>query len=108
MDVRRGFSRRDNGTLNPKEAHRTVSFATRCPALFNRWTSLFYRPVPNLLLRMAVLLAGLAFIAFGVALSRATGTGTLPISCVPAVLSFALPFTIGTFTFVFNLLFVAA
>ncbi len=58
---------------------------------------------------MAVLLVGLAFIAFGVALSRATGMGTSPISCVPAVLSYVVPsMTIGTFTFVFNLIFVAA
>ncbi len=58
---------------------------------------------------MAVLLGGLACIAFGVALSRATGMGTSPISCVPAVLSYVVPeLTIGTFTFMFNLLFVAA
>lgn len=56
---------------------------------------------------MVVLLAGLASIAFGVALSRATGMGTSPISCVPAVLSYIVPqVTIGTFTFVFNLIFV--
>ncbi len=58
---------------------------------------------------MVVLLAGLSCIAFGVALSRATGMGTSPISCVPAVLSFAVPsLSIGTFTFVFNLIFVVA
>lgn len=73
------------------------------------WIAVFTKPVPNLILRMVVLLAGLACIAWGVALSRATGMGTSPISCVPAVLSYVAPsFTIGTFTFVFNLMFVVA
>lgn len=76
---------------------------------FDRWTRVFMRPMPNLALRTAVLLAGLACIAWGVALSRATGMGTSPISCVPAVLSYVAPsLTIGTFTFVFNLMFVVA
>lgn len=92
------------GLLNLEEAHVLVSLS-----FFDRWNAVFTKPVPNLVLRMAVLVVGLGFIAFGVALSRATGMGTSPISCVPAVLSYAVPgITIGTFTFVFNLVFVAA
>jgi uncharacterized membrane protein YczE len=75
------------------------------PSAAQRWTALFTRPVPNLALRVAVLLLGFAFIALGVALSRATGMGTSPISCVPAVLSFASDLSIGTYTFVLNTLF---
>lgn len=72
------------------------------------WTSLFTQPIPNLLLRVVVLVAGFAFIAMGVALSRATGMGTSPISCVPCVLSYMTPLTIGTWTFIFNTLFLVA
>lgn len=71
------------------------------------WQSFFDKPFPNMLLRLIVMMLGLCFVAMGVALSRATGLGTSPISCVPAVLSFITPLTIGTFTFLMNLIFVA-
>ncbi len=71
-----------------------------------RWHAFFDKPVPNVCLRLLVMSAGLAFVAMGVALSRATGLGTSPISCIPAVLSFMTPITIGTFTFILNVLFV--
>ena len=74
----------------------------------DRWTETFGRPIPNLLLRIACLVLGFAFIAFGVALSRATGMGTSPISCVPCVLSFMTPVTIGTYTMILNMAFVLA
>lgn len=67
---------------------------------------LFARPVPNLVLRTVALVLGFAFIALGVALSRATGMGTSPISCVPCVVSYMTPLTIGTFTFILNAAFV--
>ena len=71
-----------------------------------RWNELAgtQRRVPNLALRTVVLLLGFASIAFGVALSRATGLGTSPISCIPCVLSFATPLTIGTYTLIYNAL----
>ena len=49
---------------------------------------------------------GLAFVAESVGLTRATGLGTSPISCVPTTLSFFTPLTIGGWTFVMNVLFV--
>lgn len=73
-----------------------------------RWFTFFDKPVPNLILRLAVMFVGLSFVALGVALSRATGLGTSPISCLPATLSFITPITIGTFTFILNILFVLA
>ncbi len=71
-----------------------------------RWTATFDKPIPNIILRCIVMIAGLGFIAFAVALSRATGLGTSPISCVPAVLSYITPYTIGGITFFMNLIFI--
>ncbi|MDD3976578.1 DUF6198 family protein [Methanomicrobium antiquum] len=50
--------------------------------------------------------AGLYIMTFGVALSTKAELGTSPISCIPYVLSLALPLTIGGWTFLMNLLFV--
>ena len=50
---------------------------------------------------------GLFFMAVGVALSTRSNLGTSPISAVPYVLSLGLPMTIGQFTFLMNLLFIA-
>ena len=66
------------------------------------WTRLFTQPIPNLILRTATLVLGFAFIAMGVALSRATGMGTSPISCIPCVLSYMTSLTIGMWTMVLN------
>ena len=72
-----------------------------------RWTATFDKPIPNMLLRCIIMITGLGFVAFAVALSRATGLGTSPISCVPAVLSYITPYTIGAITFFMNLIFIA-
>ena len=72
----------------------------------NRWHAFFDRTVPNIILRMIVMVCGLAFVAASVGLTRATGLGTSPISCVPTTLSFFTPLTIGGWTFVMNVLFV--
>ena len=49
--------------------------ATPAPAALNPWTAFFDRPVPNLILRLVLMLAGTASVAFGIALSRATDLG---------------------------------
>lgn len=71
-----------------------------------RWHTFFDRSAPNMILRFAVMFFGLALVAASVALTRASGLGTSPISCIPAVLSFTTAWTIGTWTFVVNVLFV--
>lgn len=69
------------------------------------WTRFFDHPVPNIALRVAVMLAGLAIVAFGIDVSRATEMGTTVISCIPAALSYAFPeVSMGVFTFWFNVL----
>ena len=50
---------------------------------------------------------GLFLMAVGVSLSTRSNLGTSPISCVPYVLSLGLSMTIGQFTFVMNLVFIA-
>ena len=70
------------------------------------WHAFFDRKIPNAVLRIIVMLIGLAFVAASVGLTRATGLGTSPISCVPTTLSFFTPLTIGGWTFVMNLVFV--
>ena len=71
-----------------------------------RWHTFFDRSAPNMILRLAVMFFGLALVAASVALTRASGLGTSPISCIPAVLSFTTAWTIGMWTFVVNVLFV--
>ena len=58
--------------------------------------------------RYLLLLVGLTIMAFGVAFSIKASLGTSPISSVPYVLSLRFPWSLGQFTFVFNLLFIAA
>lgn len=70
------------------------------------WHTFFDKPVPNMILRLAVMFFGLAMVAASVALTRASGLGTSPISCIPAVLSFTTAWSIGAWTFVINVLFV--
>jgi uncharacterized membrane protein YczE len=74
--------------------------------LKKHWNVLFNKTIPNFMLRLVVMLVGLALVAASVALTRACGLGTSPISCIPAVLSFATAWTIGTWTFFINVLFV--
>ena len=79
----------------------------RSPVRFTQgWHSFFDRNVPNVVLRLAVMLVGVAIVSASVALTRATGLGTSPVSCFPATLSYLTPLTIGTWTFIMNVLFV--
>ena len=65
------------------------------------------RPVPNMVLRLGVMALGMANIAFGIAISRATDLGLAAISSVPGVINYAAPaVSLGTATFVFNVLLV--
>ena len=50
------------------------------------------------------MLAGVSIVSASVALTRATGLGTSPVSCLPATLSYLTPLTIGTWTFVMNVI----
>lgn len=58
------------------------------------------------MLRLIVMLGGVAIVSASVALTRATGLGTSPVSCFPATLSYLTPLTIGTWTFIMNVVFV--
>ena len=52
----------------------------------------------------AILIMGLFIMSFGVALSVISDLGTTPISCIPNVLKYAVPLSLGTITIIFNLL----
>lgn len=71
-----------------------------------KWFEFFDRALPNLVLRICLMFVGLTLMGFSVALSRATGLGVSTISAIPGVLSFWMPISIGTFTFVLNIVFV--
>jgi uncharacterized membrane protein YczE len=58
------------------------------------------------LIRYLLFLMGLWMSALGISLATKAGLGVSPISSVPYVLSIGLPLTMGTFTFLFNMLFV--
>lgn len=69
----------------------------RRPVRFTQaWHSFFDRSTPNVILRLIIMLAGVAVVSASVALTRATGLGTSPVSCFPATLSYLTPLTIGT------------
>lgn len=70
------------------------------------WRKVFDKTVPNFFLRLFTMLFAQALIALAIGLSRATGLGTSTISCIPAVLSYLSPVTIGTWTLGMNLIFV--
>jgi uncharacterized membrane protein YczE len=53
-----------------------------------------------------ILLVGLFIMSFGVALSVISDLGTTPISCIPNVLSYGVPLSLGTITIIFNILLV--
>lgn len=60
----------------------------------------------KLIVRYIMLIVGVSIMSMGIALSIKATLGTSPISSVPAVLSIALPWTVGEFTIVFNALLV--
>lgn len=72
------------------------------------WHNFFNRTVPNMVLRIASMFIGMALVAVGIAISRATDLGVSAISALPNVLSFITPLTIGFWTFILNLVFVVA
>lgn len=49
-----------------------------------------------------ILIVGLFIMSFGVALSVKSDLGTTPISCIPNVLKYAIPLSLGTITIIFN------
>lgn len=51
-----------------------------------------------------VLIFGLFIMSFGVALSVISDLGTTPISCIPNVLKYAIPLSLGMITIIFNFL----
>ncbi len=60
----------------------------------------------DILRRYLILIIGLFVMSVGVNISINSDLGTTPISCIPYVLSFYLPYTVGFITFVFNALLV--
>lgn len=51
-----------------------------------------------------ILIIGLFIMSFGVALSVKSDLGTTPISCIPNVLNYAVPLSLGMITIIFNFL----
>ena len=60
----------------------------------------------EILKNYSILLIGLFIMSFGVALSVKSDLGTTPISCIPNVLKYAVPLSLGTITIIFNFLLV--
>ena len=60
----------------------------------------------KLIIRYILLILGVTIMSLGIALSLKSTLGTPPISCIPAVLAAAFPFTVGEFTILFNVLLV--
>lgn len=58
----------------------------------------------EILKNYAILVFGLFIMSFGVALSVKSDLGTTPISCIPNVLKYAIPLSLGTITIIFNFL----
>lgn len=63
-------------------------------------------PKKEILIRYLLFLLGLWVSSFGISLATKSELGVSPISSVPYVLSVGLPLSMGTFTFLFNMLFV--
>lgn len=76
--------------------------------LAEKWYLFFNKPAPNMVLRIIIMTFGMAWMAFAIALTRSTGLGTSPISCVPTTLSFINGWSLGTWSFIINLLFIAS
>lgn len=64
--------------------------------------TIFSRIKSGILYNYLVLVVGLFIMSFGVALSVISDLGTTPISCIPNVLKYALPLSLGTITIIFN------
>ena len=60
----------------------------------------------KLIVRYLMLIVGVSIMSLGIALSLKSTLGTPPISCIPAVLAAAFPWTVGQFTIIFNALLV--
>lgn len=60
----------------------------------------------KLIIRYILLILGVTIMSLGIALSLKSTLGTPPISCIPAVLAAAFPFTVREFTILFNALLV--
>ena len=60
----------------------------------------------KLIIRYILLILGVTIMSLGIALSLKSTLGTPPISCIPAVLAAAFPWTVGEFTILFNALLV--
>lgn len=58
----------------------------------------------EILKNYCILVVGLFIMSFGVALSVKSELGTTPISCIPNVLKYAVPLSLGTITIIFNFL----
>ena len=52
----------------------------------------------KLIIRYILLILGVTIMSLGIALSLKSTLGTPPISCIPAVLAVAFPWTVGEFT----------
>ena len=64
--------------------------------------TIFSRIKSGILYNYLVLVVGLFIMSFGVALSVISDLGTTPISCIPNVLKYAVPLSLGTITIIFN------
>lgn len=73
-----------------------------------KWCQFFDQPAANLMLRIAIMIVGIALVAFGIALSRNTDLGLSANSAIPGVINYATGFSLGTAMFVFSLLLVLA
>ncbi len=58
----------------------------------------------EILKNYVILIIGLFIMSFGVALSVKSELGTTPISCIPNVLKYAVPLSLGNITIIFNFL----
>lgn len=70
----------------------------------NKYTNYSFENIDITIRNYAILIIGLFVMSFGVALSVKSNLGTTPISCIPNVLSFALPLSLGMITIIFNFL----
>ncbi len=58
----------------------------------------------NLSIRYVIFMIGVILVAFGIALFVKTNLGLAPVSSVPYVLTFIFPFSLGTITFITNMI----
>jgi len=70
----------------------------------NNTDNLISRLKSSIIYNYIILIIALFIMAFGVALSVISDLGTTPISCIPNVLKYAIPLSLGTITIIFNFL----